>query len=81
MPERSPGAARADPAKREDEAPWIILVARDQPDLFRHLAQAFAGDDKIEIIVDRRKDLRRNPPGVEERLRIHGAAVVKRPRR
>ena len=60
---------------------WIILVARDQPDLFAHLARAFAGDDKVEIILDRRKDYRRNPPGVEERLRIHGAAVVKRPLR
>ena len=79
MSERSPGTERPGPAKREDAALWIILVARDQPDLFRHLAQAFAGDDKIEIIVDRRKDLRRNPPGIEERLRIHGAAVVKRP--
>jgi hypothetical protein len=60
---------------------WIILVARDQPDLFAHLVRAFAGDDKVEIIMDRRKDYRRNPPGVEERLRIHGAAVVKRPLR
>lgn len=81
MSERAPGTERPGPAKREDEATWIILVARDQPDLFRHLAEAFAGDDKIEIIVDRRKDLRRNPPGIEERLRIHGAAVVKRPQR
>jgi hypothetical protein len=31
--------------------------------------------------VDRRRDFRRNPPGVEERLRIHGAVVVRRPRR
>jgi hypothetical protein len=64
-----------------ESAEWIILVARDQGDLFSHLERAFARDDKVQIIVDRRKDYRRNPPGVEERLRIHGAVVVKRPRR
>ena len=67
----------ADPSSR---AEWIILVARDQDDLFAHLERAFARDSKVEIILDRRKDYRRNPPGVEERLRIHGAVVVKRSR-
>ncbi len=57
---------------------WIILVARDEPDLFAHLARAFAEDAKVEIIMDRRKDFSRNPPGMEDRLRIHGAAVVRR---
>ena len=57
---------------------WVILVARDQPDLFAHLLGAFARDDKVEVVLDRRKDYSRNPPGLEERLRIHGAAVIRR---
>jgi hypothetical protein len=61
-------------------AEWIILVARDQGDLFSHLERAFARDNKVEIILDRRKDYRRNPSGVEERLRIHGAVVLRRSR-
>jgi len=61
-----------------DKAHWIILVARDQPDLLAHLARAFARDNKVEVIMDRRKDYSRNPPGMEDRLRTHGAAVIKR---
>lgn len=64
-----------------DESHWIILVARDEPDLLAHLVRAFAEDTKVEIIMDRRKDFSRNPPGMEDRLRIHGAALVRRPPR
>jgi hypothetical protein len=76
--------SRAKPTAPSDSSrgpEWIILVARDQGELFAHLERAFARDDKVQIIVDRRKDYRRNPPGVEERLRIHGAVVVRRTRR
>ena len=72
--------ARASSPAKSTPAEWIILVARDQDDLFTHLERAFARDSKVEIILDRRKDYRRNPPGVEERLRIHGAVVVRRSR-
>jgi hypothetical protein len=58
---------------------WVILVARNQPDLLVHLETAFATDEKVEIVIDRRSDDSRNPPWLEERLRIHGAAVVRRP--
>ena len=74
-------ATRADPPRRstsEDRAQWIILVARDQADLFAHLVGAFARDDKVAIVLDRRKDYSRNPPGLEDRLRTHGAAVIRR---
>jgi len=63
------------PASR---ARWVILVARDQPELFEHLRSAFARDDKVEVVLDRRRDYSRNPPGLEDRLRSHGAAVVRR---
>jgi hypothetical protein len=61
-----------------NRALWVVLVARDQPDLFAHLLGAFARDDKVEIVLDRRKDFARNPPGLEDRLRTHGAAVIRR---
>jgi hypothetical protein len=61
-----------------DAAQWLILVARDQADLYGHLVRAFSRDDKVQILLDRRKDYSRNPPGMEERLRIHGAAVIRR---
>ena len=77
-----PRSARGVPDGRvlEDKAQWIILVAKGQPDLFAHLVRAFARDDKVAIVMDRRKDYSRNPPGMEDRLRIRGAAVVKRQR-
>ena len=79
-----PRSARIDsPDSRvpRDKAQWVILVAKDQSDLFAHLVRAFARDDKVVIVMDRRKDYSRNPPGMEDRLRIHGAAVIRRRRR
>ncbi len=61
-----------------DGAQWLILVAKDQADLYGHLVRAFSRDDKVQILLDRRKDYSRNPPGMEERLRTHGAAVIRR---
>jgi len=74
----APRAAARAGAETDDRAQWIILVARDQPDLYEHLDRAFAHDDKVQVIMDRRRDYSRNPPGLEERLRTHGAAVVRR---
>jgi hypothetical protein len=59
-------------------APWLILVARDQADLFAHLVRVFSRDDKVEVLMDRRRNASRNPPGMEDRLRVHGAAVIRR---
>src|SRR5262245_31280297 len=66
------------PARGSDSAQWLILVAKDQGDLYSHLVRAFSRDDKVQILLDRRKDYSRNPPGMEERLRMHGAAVIRR---
>lgn len=76
-------AAEARPCPRprvrgSDAAQWLILVARDQVDLYGHLVRAFSRDDKVQILMDRRKDYSRNPPGMEDRLRTHGAAVIRR---
>jgi len=58
---------------------WIILVSRDQPDLFEHLTRSFARDDKVEVILDRRMSPATHASSIEERLRLRGVAVVKRP--
>jgi hypothetical protein len=65
-------------ARGDDSAQWLILVAKDQADLYGHLVRAFSRDDKVQILLDRRRDFSRNPPGMEERLRTHGAAVIRR---
>jgi len=68
------------PERRAWSSPgqWIVLVARNQRDLFTHLTRAFASDEQVEVILDRRRSERRNPPGTEDRLRTHGAAIIRR---
>lgn len=56
---------------------WLIVVARDQADLYAHLTQAFARDNKVRVILDRRKDDSRNSPQVAHRLRTHGAVIIR----
>ena len=61
------------------EYQWVILVARDQRDLYTHLRDAFGGDSKVQVILDRRDNDSRNPPWVNARLRTHGAVVIRIP--
>ncbi len=75
VPETRAGELRTQAGGR----PWIVVVARDQPDLYAHLVRAFARDDKVEVVLDRRRGLSRNPPDMADRLRVQGAAVVRRP--
>ena len=63
-----------------DRTRWIVLVATGQQDLYEHLRHAFRADRQVEVVLDRRDDTRRNPPWVIERLRTHGAAVIRRRR-
>ena len=77
-PPLEPVRPRPHTVRGSDSAQWLILVAKDQPDLYGHLVRAFSRDDKVQILLDRRRDYSRNPPGMEERLRIHGAAVIRR---
>lgn len=58
---------------------WVILVAPDQADLYSHLRDALRGDPKVQVIRDRRKNDSRNPAWVNERLRTHGAVVIRIP--
>ena len=77
-PPPTEGARQRPHTSVRDSAQWLILVAKDQADLYGHLVRAFSRDDKVQILLDRRRDYSRNPPGMEERLRIHGAAVIRR---
>jgi len=59
-------------------ARWIILVARDQSDLYEHLVTAFRGDKQVEVVMDRRTDPRRDSSTVVADLRTRGAVVIRR---
>ncbi|MGH7322650.1 MAG: hypothetical protein ACRELA_23935 [Candidatus Rokuibacteriota bacterium] len=44
----------------EAESPrWLIIVRRDQLDLYRNLREAFAGVPRVAVILDRRQRERR----------------------
>ena len=58
---------------------WVILVARDQSDLYTHLCGALRRDPKVQVTLDRRDNDSRNPPWVNERLRTSGAVVIRIP--
>jgi hypothetical protein len=71
-PPAGPNASRRD-------YQWVILVARDQSDLYAHLRNALRGDPKVQVTLDRRDNDSRNQPWVNERLRTHGAVVIRIP--
>ena len=59
-------------SRASDSAQWLILVAKDQADLYGHLVSAFSRDDKVQILLDRRRDYSRDPPrrgGAPSRVR------------
>ena len=58
---------------------WVILVARDQSDLYAHLRNALRGDPKVQVTLDRRDNDFRNQPWGNERLRTQGAVVIRIP--
>jgi hypothetical protein len=60
------------PARR-----WVVLVARDESDLYEHLRRAFASDRKVQVVIDRRRDRSRNPTWVNDQLDVEGAVVIR----
>jgi hypothetical protein len=68
--------ARPDPATDDSQAPdprWLIIVRREQRELYRNLLEAFRDVPRVVVILDRRHgDQRRRdapPPGIAERRR------------
>lgn len=53
----------------------LIIVARDQPDLWHQLTQHFAGHNEVRVLLDRRQWERR------QRLQTYGPERRKGPRR
>jgi hypothetical protein len=64
-----------------------FIVGRDHEQLYEHLVRSLAGEDEVEVILDRRVEPRRRgggtPPDrrvqtrVDEGLRVFGWAFVK----
>ena len=70
----------------------LFIVARDQPDLWRHLTQDFAEDQEVQVILDRRGDERRRsvqardperrqagrrrPPSIDTDLRYRSFVIL-----
>jgi hypothetical protein len=59
------------------EKRWLVIVSRNQSDLYAHLVQAFSRDTKVRVILDRRRDDSRTPPEIAHRLRTHGAVIIR----
>lgn len=55
------------PESRDDG--YVVIVARDQPAIYRQLAHMFAGDDTFDVVIDRRRGDRRRGGGVRLRER------------
>ena len=62
---------------------FLIIVARDQPELLRDLTKVYGHAEDVEIIVDRRKRPGWAWPGVDRRdplgraeLETHGMLVI-----
>ncbi|MBI3029704.1 MAG: hypothetical protein HYY64_09355 [Candidatus Rokubacteria bacterium] len=74
---------------------YLLIIARHQPDLWQYLKDNFAGDAKVEVILDRRrgerrqrilpreverrKGERRRQPGPEKDLNYRSFVIVRLP--
>jgi hypothetical protein len=50
---------------------YLFIVSRQDPDLFRFLEERFAGDENVQVILDRRTEPRPTPPPSEGERRTH----------
>jgi len=50
----SSGSMSPAAAPRSDRGSYLIVVARDQPDLLRHLEHTLTGFQGVEVVLDRR---------------------------
>jgi|SRR5215471_15200325 len=59
---------------------WLIIVRRDRPLLYQHLRESYAGDGRVEVIVDRRATseipIETNLRRAERRLRDRRAVAT-----
>ena len=55
-----------------------LVVPKGQAAVYEHLRHVFQADTQREVVMDRRRDLRRNPAWVTDRLRAGEVAVIRR---
>ncbi len=67
----APARSAAHPAMR-----WVVVVAREEADVYLYLRETFARDGLVRAVLDRRADPCRSPAWVTARLRAHGVAVI-----
>ena len=74
---------------------YLLIVARSQPDLWRYLTDNFSGDEKVEVVLDRRRGERRRrtqpheperrqgerrrQPGIDSDLSYRFLVIVRQP--
>jgi hypothetical protein len=79
---------------RQGRERYLIIVARDHPDLWRALMRHLVGDEGVQVILDRRRQARRQhgqtrevdrrradrrqPPQIERDLRYRSFVIVDR---
>ncbi len=70
---------KSDPNDRGTAAKdrYVIVVARTERQLYDYLREVLAHDEKVEVILDRRREEQR-PLDVQERLRHLGWATARR---
>ena len=56
-------------AQAAGKARCLFIVARNQPDLWHHLSRDFAGDEEVQVLLDRRRGDRRQRVQSHERER------------
>lgn len=56
---------------------YLYIVSRHDPALFALLRERFAGDDNVEVILDRRAETPESAPPVERRLRSEVAEEIR----
>lgn len=68
---------------------YLLIVARNQPDLWYRLKQDFSGDEKVEVLLDRRRGERRRhveaheperrrQPGIDNDLSFRGLVMMRK---
>lgn len=46
------------------DAEYLVIVAREEDELYAYLLHTFAGDARFRVVLDQRGDERRQPAGV-----------------
>jgi len=73
----SPVTSQPTAAPPAPGAPSLLIAARDHPELFRALQQAFGGRPQLHILLDRRCAERRSLPHFEDDLRLRQYILVR----